>query len=320
MKALRIYFCSDVHASQKCWLKFLATPKYYKADIIAIGGDITGKFVIPVVEQRPGRYVARFLGVERRVDGSKELSYLKRIIADTGAYAYVTTRDEVAELEADQTKVDALFRSLVAERVYEWLELAEERLTGSGVRCFVSGANDDFFEVDQQLAESSVIEDPNGHVVELEGGIEWIGMGYGNPTPWNTPRDIPEDDLAKRIDDVACLVKDPSRALFSLHVPPFDTGLDHAPRLDDELVVINTAGTSEPEMVPVGSTAVRESLLKYEPWLGLHGHIHESRGVLGLGQTTCLNPGSEYQDGVLDGALVELDTRRRSAKVQLVAG
>ena len=61
------------------------------------------------------------------------------------------------------------------------------------------------------------------------------------------------------------------------------------------------------EMQPVGSTACRETIERYQPLLGLHGHLHESRGTFQLGRTLCINPGSEYSEGVLRGALIELE-------------
>ena len=47
-------------------------------------------------------------------------------------------------------------------------------------------------------------------------------------------------------------------------------------------------------MIHAGSTAVRASIEKHQPLVGLHGHIHESKGFVTLGRTLCLNPGSEY--------------------------
>lgn len=315
---MRIYFCSDIHASEKCWHKFLKTPEYYGADVIIVGGDITGKFIVPIVEQPDGSHVAKFLGVDRRASSKEELERLRRMIADNGSYGWVCTPDEREWHEADQSRVDDLFKKLIRERVLEWVEMADRQLEGKGIRTFVSGANDDFFEVDDWLAESEVIEDPNGKVVELDEGLQLLGMGYGNPTPWPCPRDIPEEELKERIDRVAEKVRDPARAIFSLHVPPYRTGLDVAPRLDENLGMVMTA--AGPEMIPVGSTAVRDAILEYRPMLGLHGHIHESKGVKRLGGVTITNPGSEYGEGILDGVLVDVDRKKGLRKVQLVTG
>jgi Icc-related predicted phosphoesterase len=315
---VRLYFCSDIHGSDICWRKFLAAPTFYGADVIVCGGDITGKFIVPIVRQADDSWTSPFMGLRHTARTEAELATLRRRIADAGQYAFETTPEENEALQGDEAAVDALFRQLVVERVSRWLEMAEERLRGTGVRIFVSGANDDFYEVDEALAASDVVEDPNGRVLELDGGLELIGVGYGNPTPWNCPRDVPEEELAGHIAEVADRVRDPSRAIFNLHVPPYGSGLDFAPRLDASLKMVMTG--AGPEMIPVGSTAVRDAILRYQPMLSLHGHIHESKGVQWLGRTRAVNPGSEYAEGVLDGALVDLDPSAGVRNVQLVSG
>jgi Icc-related predicted phosphoesterase len=315
---MRIYFCSDVHASRKCWKKFLAAPKFYDADIIVMGGDVTGKFIVPIVKQPRGHHTAKFLGVDRRIETAEEMERIRIRIADTGQYSLEMTPDEQAWYAEDQKRVDELFRRLVLERIEEWVEEADVKLKGTGVRCFVSGANDDFLEVDDALRKSEVIEDPNGRVIELGDGYEILGMGYGNPTPWPCPRDIPEDQLGDRIDAVAAKVTNPDKTIFSLHVPPLGTGLDVAPRLDENLQLVMNAGG--PEMIPVGSTATRDAILKYQPLLGLHGHIHESKGVKKLGGVPVANPGSEYGEGILDGLLVDIHPKKGLRGIQLVTG
>ncbi|MHB8460312.1 MAG: metallophosphoesterase family protein [Candidatus Limnocylindrales bacterium] len=315
---MRLYFCSDIHGSEICWRKFLAAPSFYGADVIVVGGDITGKFIVPIIRQPNGHAEAEFLGVARRTTTATDLLTLKRRIADAGQYAFEASREEYDATAADPVAVDRLFHRLVSERVGTWLELAAERLANSGVRCLVSGGNDDFFEIDEVLAGSSVIEDPNGRRLELADGFEVIGMGYGNPTPWACPRDISEAELAQRITALADEVRDPSRAIFNFHVPPHASGLDMAPRLDADLRMTLTSGG--PELVPVGSTAVRDAIERYRPMLALHGHIHESKGVGRIGPTTIVNPGSEYAEGVLNGALIELDRGIGVRDVQLVSG
>jgi uncharacterized protein len=315
---MRIYFCSDVHASRKCWKKFLASAKYYDADIIVVGGDITGKFIVPIVRQPGGHSTAKFLGVTRRIETAEELASIKIRIADSGQYACEMSPEEQAWYAEDQARVDELFHKLVLERVAEWLEEADAKLRGTGVRCMVSGANDDFIEVDEALRKSGVIEDPNGKVIDLDHGYQILGMGYGNPTPWPCPRDIPEDQLAARIDQVAAQAADPGKTIFSLHVPPLGSGLDVAPRLDEDLRMVMTAGG--PEMIPVGSTATRDAIRKYRPLIGVHGHIHESKGIKKLDGIPITNPGSEYGEGILDGVLIDIHPKKGLKGIQLVTG
>src|SRR5260370_2366142 len=197
---MRIYFCSDIHASEKCWKKFLNAPKFYDADIIIVGGDITGKFIVPVIEQKKGKYTCRFAGVKRKASSPEELSTLLGRIADSGSYGYLTTPDEVAHYEGNQTEIDKLFRRLIMERVDHWLEMAEDRLSGSPTRALVSGSIEELVDADDHLARSSLIEDPNGRALELGDGFEIVGMGYGNQTPRACPRDIGDMELAERID------------------------------------------------------------------------------------------------------------------------
>lgn len=314
---MRVYFCSDLHASRRCWKKFLNSWRFYRADHIIVGGDITGKFVVPIVEGPRGTRSATFLGIERRVETAQELALLKERIADAGQYPFETTPDEEAWYREDQARIDELFRRLALERVEEWIAEADEKLAGTGVRVFVSGANDDFLEVDEALAKSSVIEDPNETVIDLEGGLQLMGMGWGNPTPWNCPRDLSEEELAARIEAVASKVADPSRAIFSLHVPPLGSGLDLAPMLDDYLRPRLSAGGAQ--MVPVGSTATRDAIVTHRPLLGLHGHIHESKGIRRLAGVPIANPGSEYAEGILDGVIVEIEGRK-IRDIRLVSG
>jgi Icc-related predicted phosphoesterase len=315
---MRVYFASDIHGSDKCWMKFLSAAKYYQADVLMIGGDITGKFIVPIIKQSDGTSTAEFLGVKRTVDSTEGLERLKTQVANSGQYWIEMTPDEYASYEGDQPRIDALFKRVVLKRVEQWVEIADQRLKGSGIRCLVSGANDDYFEVDDYLRKSETIEVPEGRVIDLD-GFEMLSVGYANPTPWNCPRDITEEELGQRIDDLAGSVKEMAHAIFNLHVPPYGCGLDDAPKLDKNLRVV-ASGSGAPEMVPVGSTAVRDAILKYEPLLGLHGHIHESRGSRRLGPTTIVNPGSEYAEGILTGAVVDLTDDKRLSKVRLVSG
>jgi uncharacterized protein len=314
---MRIYFTSDIHASERCWRKFLATPKHYGADVIIVGGDITGKSIVPLIRDG-GCWRATFVGEKLTLSGEEEALAFERRVADTGAYTCRVDEDQQRGLEDDPSRVDALFRQLVLERVERWVALADERLAGTGVRCLVSGGNDDFFEVDDVLRSSSTIEVPENRVVEV-GGHELIGLGYANPTPWDCPRDLPEPDLAAKLDALASQVRDVEKAIFDVHVPPYGSGLDLAPQIDAEFNLVVSA-SGEQQLIPVGSTAVRDAIERFQPLLGLHGHIHNSQGIKRLGRTTVVNCGSEYQDGILDGALIDMNGKRGRLTAQLVAG
>jgi len=316
---MRIYYASDLHGSEKCWRKFLATPKYYQVDIIIIGGDITGKFIVPIIHLPNGRVEATFMGRKRKLKKEKDIEALKKQIANTGQYVIDMTQEEYEGYQQDPSRLDSLFKKLLVERVEQWMEMADETLRGQNVRCFISAGNDDIFDVDDALAASEIVEMHDGRVVDLGNDFKLLGMGYGNITPWNCPRDISEEELATKIEAVASQISNMDRAIFDIHVPPYDTGIDEAPQLTEDMkMVLDPTGT--PKMVPVGSTATRDAILKYQPMLGLHGHIHESAGIRKLGRTTLVNPGSEYAECILRGAIIDLDPEEGLVNVNLVTG
>jgi Icc-related predicted phosphoesterase len=209
-------------------------------------------------------------------------------------------------LNASPDKVRALFMKLMLEQVSRWMTLAEERLASTGVKMYVTGGNDDPLEIEPVLNSSKYVVNPENKVVDIGGGIEMVSSGFGNITPWKCPRDIEEDVLLSKLESIAAGVKTTETAVFNLHVPPYDSHLDMAPQLDKNLKVDAHAGTGV-MMIPVGSTAVRKIIEKYQPMLGLHGHIHESRAVSKIGRTTCINPGSEYGEGFLRGVIIDLN-------------
>lgn len=304
MARSRVYFVTDVHGSNRCFRKFLNAAKFYDADVLILGGDITGKVMTPIVEERDGTFRCTYQGAELTLENREKADELMKKAADSGSYALVVSRPEIEELEANPDRVSELFKRLMVERVREWVALAEERLGKTAIKCFISPGNDDILDVDQTLNSSYVIN-PEGRVIDIDGGHEMITLGYTNHTPWKSPREADEDVLAEMIGRMADQVEDTKSALFNVHVPPIDTLIDQAPRIDENLKVVVKAGNVE--MISAGSSACRAAIQRYQPMLGLHGHIHESRGVVRLGRTLCANPGSEYWEGTLRGFLADLD-------------
>jgi Icc-related predicted phosphoesterase len=313
----RAFFVTDIHASDRCFRKFLNAARFYDCKVLIMGGDMTGKMLVPIVDHGHGRFSTRVFDRYREFDEA-ERPAVRKLIADAGYYAYETSVDGVRELEASPTAVDDVFRRRIRETVEGWLTLAEDRLDGSDVVCYMAPGNDDPPFVDDMLRTSSRVINPEGAVVELPGGFPMISVGYSNPTPWDSPRELPEDQLLAAIDREAGKLADPARAIFNLHVPPKDTPIDQAVLVDKELRPVIRAGI--PAITGVGSSAVRTSLERYQPMLALHGHIHESRGEARLGRTLSINPGSEYSEGVLRGAILTLSEQKGLKGYQLVSG
>jgi len=301
----KFFFVTDVHGSDVCFRKFLNASKFYKANVLILGGDITGKSMIPIVETKSGTFECTYAGEDYVLKSREKAEEMIKEIRNAGAYPQIVSPQEYEELNADPAKVKELFKRVMIEGVKRWLDLAEEKLKGTGTQCFISPGNDDIFEIDAVLNSSKYVVNPEERVVRISDNQEMITLGYVNPTPWHSPREVSEELLLSKIERIADQVKNRETAIFNLHVPPIDTPIDQAPKVDAELKPVVSAG--HVVMTSAGSIATREAILKYQPLLGLHGHIHESKGIARLGRTLCLNPGSEYGEGILRGVLGQVE-------------
>lgn len=310
---MRIFYASDIHGSDRYWRKFLNAAGFYSADALVLGADLTGKAIVPLVEGGDRHVRATFLGTQHVLGSTEEVAALEQRIADTGYYSHRCSPDEEAALREDAAAMHDLFVRLIVERLERWMALADERLgKDGGVPCYVNAGNDDPLEVDAVIDASEQVQFLEGRVVRMPNGMEMASCGYANITPWHCPRDVPEEDLGARLESVVSQVDDPEWSLFNFHCPPYDSQIDEGPRLDEHMRLRQSAGGVE--MHPVGSTACRAVIERYQPVMGLHGHLHESRGTVKIGRTVCINPGSEYTEGVLRGALIDLHDRKRKVR------
>jgi Icc-related predicted phosphoesterase len=302
MTVTTIFFATDVHGSDICWKKFISAGKFYEAEVIILGGDMTGKAIVPIIHQGGDTYKAVLLQQESILHGEDAVADMMKKVKSRGYYPYCTTPDEIAELNASPERVDEIFHSEVFKTAEQWLDYADEKLAGTGIRCYVAPGNDDMFELDDLIRTSQHVQLAEGQVIELDGHHEMISSGWSNITPWHTYREEEEDKLRARFEAMICQLKDVKNSVFNLHAPPYGSTLDEVPELTDDLKPKH-AGRS---LVPAGSHAVRDVIKEYEPLLGLFGHIHEGKGATRLGKTLCINPGSMYEQGRLLGAVINL--------------
>jgi Icc-related predicted phosphoesterase len=313
---VRLFFATDLHGSDVCWRKFLNSAKHYEADVIVLGGDMTGKALVPVVHDGGESWHATLLENRHELSGDDEVENFEQMVRRRGYYPFRTTPEEVNRLAEDDEAATDRFHQEMLRRVEEWMALADERLEGQGIRCFVCPGNDDQFEVDEIVQSARNVELAEGRVVEID-GFQLASTGWSNPTPWKTYREEEEPQLGERIEAVVSQVTaEPERTIFSLHCPPYGSGLDEAPELDEQMR-LKHAGRAP---VPVGSKAVREAIERHQPTLSLHGHIHEGRGNARIGRTLCINPGSSYEQGELLGALIQLQGGKKVKNFVLTSG
>jgi Icc-related predicted phosphoesterase len=312
----RLYFATDIHGSEVCWRKFLNSGKHYEADIMVLGGDMTGKALVPVVEEGSGQWRASLLENRYNFETEEEVKEFEDAVRRRGYYPFRTDPDKMAELESDENLRNELFYKEMLGTIERWMQMADERLEGTDIRCFVSPGNDDQFEVDEIIAGAKRVELAEGRVVEF-GDYQMVSTGWSNRTPWDTYREEDEEDLGERLRKmVEQVTAPPERTIYNFHCPPYGSGLDDAPELTEDLRPKH-GGRS---IVPVGSTAVREAIEEGQPALALHGHIHEAKGNTRIGRTLCINPGSSYEQGQLLGAVVDLDGKSKVKRFILTSG
>jgi uncharacterized protein len=313
---LRLYYASDIHGTEALWRKFLNAPRYYKARVLVMGGDIAGKLVIPLVQGDDGVYRAELFGRKQEASTEADVDALEKRIRGNGMYPYRTTAAEVGRIaNLSEAEQEEWFEGVMVETFRRWIELADERLGGTDVRCFVMPGNDDPPSIEAEIRAAKHVESCDEKLVEFD-GYTMLSLGYSNRTPWDSPRELDEDDLYARISALADQVGDHARCVYNLHVPPYDSRLDTAAELDENFNLVLVG--KQAHLIPVGSRAVREAIEHYQPLAALHGHIHESAGATRIGRTLCLNPGSDYNTGRISGCLVNL--RGDSVNHQFVTG
>ena len=303
----RLFFATDLHGSERTFRKFVIAGKFYDVNVIVMGGDIQGKLMIPIIKEPNGHHRATVQGRVEHLETDEELKVLTGKLDILGFYYKIMEQDEFHALQAAPDAVHSLFNDLAKQKLTNWVNLAEERLNGTGIKCFVTGGNDDEWEVLNVMKKEptkSFFACEN-EMVQVDDNHAMISIGLSTPTPWKTPREVSEEELGRMIDEMAAKITDMNNAIFNFHDPPKDSTLDTCPMLDwDKDPPEHIVRGGQPVMHGAGSVAVREAIDKYKPMLSLHGHIHESQSVAKIGRTTCINPGSEYAEGILRGCLV----------------
>jgi Icc-related predicted phosphoesterase len=303
----RLFYAGDIHGSRVCWKKFVNAAAHYPADFLVMGGDLTGKALVPIVREGEGSYVARVIGERRFARTAEELDQMQQAISTNGMYPLIVDPEEARALTEDAVRREEAFEKAMLDELRLWVEFADERLGGTDSRAYVIPGNDDPWSVDEVLAgRSSVIA--CDETIQMLGPHEMASFGYSNRTPWQTPRELDEDEIYSRLKRLVDQLEDPQRAILNVHVPPYESSLDTAYEVDEDLRYVMKGG--RPHEVPTGSTAVRQVIEETQPLLSLHGHIHESKGVTTIGRTVAINPGSDYGSGHLDGCLVHLEPNR----------
>jgi Icc-related predicted phosphoesterase len=298
----RILFATDMHGSEGSWRKFLNASVMLKANVAICGGDLTGKMIVPIIKRADGKYNYYLMKKIHTID-STELEKAIKDIRGIGYYPHQTSESEYEEMRQNPAKVDEVFHDVMSTTLRNWFDIIRQKVP-TETQVIVCPGNDDRTLVDDVIEEHKDVINAEGKVINIDETHEMVSTGWVNPSPWKTAREEEDDKLEARLEKYVSQVKDKSSAIFNFHAPPFQSKLDEAPLLDKDFNPVIQSGSVV--MVPVGSRAVRKMIEKYQPLLGLHGHIHEASGSFKIGRTYCVNPGSEYAEGIIRAFFIEL--------------
>jgi len=309
-KFTKVFFATDLHGSGKCFDKLLSAARFYKVEVLVLGGDITGKMLVPIVDSGDGSFKADYMG-GKTLHGTDEVKALEREISDSGYYYYHCNKSEMDELNASKEKVDKLFMKIMKDTLTQWVDRAEPFLSQLGVTCYLTGGNDDYQEIVDAIRDTPHVKNADNKVVKIDDLHEMVNLGWSNPTPWKCPRDHSEEELEAATEKLVSSVSDKENCVFNIHVPPVDCGLDTVPKLDASVYPPKPVFEGgQAVMFGAGSIAIRSEIEKYQPLVHLCGHVHESRGTTRIGRTLVINPGSEYPEGILKGAIVNIGDKK----------
>lgn len=300
---IKIWFCTDIHGSNACFRKFLRLfdidadkNPMMKPNVMIIGGDITGKELVLIKKIEDSGLSNRYEYIDREGNTKNvtekniedELNFLK----DSGRYPIICDKTEYQRLEYNPHLKDKRLDQERKKRVEEWMVLLKEKINNNpGIQVFINCGNDDPLFVDRLLGDFQ----PEGKVITLKGNVKLLSLGFSNKTPWKCPRDVDEEVLRQRISEMTEQISRDDILIFNFHCPPLNTVLDEVYEVDDNLQKKNYKRH-------VGSSSIREAIERFKPILSLHGHIHEVKYSEKIGETKCVNPGSNYQNGILQGA------------------
>ena len=149
-----LFYASDVHGSEICWRKFVCAGRFYNVKALIMGGDLTGKAIVPVERRSDGSFSATLLGETRACRSERELEQLLEAIRFNGMYPWLASEDEIGRHAADDAARDALFERIMLEELRRWVALADERMAAQGIDVFVIAGNDDPWSVDDVLKQA----------------------------------------------------------------------------------------------------------------------------------------------------------------------
>jgi Icc-related predicted phosphoesterase len=301
----KIFFATDVHGSELCFQKFLRAADFYNADLLFFGGDYSSKDVL--LFSQDATTVLEYRGTVIKKKFERQSEVLEYISLSRGSGVSVEEVDQNTINDPDNTKINQAYERALRKKLESWVEMAKVSYGKYGIPIFVIPGNDDLQFTDEYFQQPPFQFVHRKHVL-LDCGVNVLGWGGSNRTPWNTAREYDETDILQQLNEAVRYPLAGTASILFAHPPPYNSGLDLAPEVGENFQLKLTLGS--PHKAPIGSRAVRQFVEAHQPMVGLFGHVHEGRGYHKIGNTTCINPGSMYYTGRLVGCLVTIEEGR----------
>ncbi len=301
---MRLLFVSDLHSSLAVWAEALKQSIYHKVDLLVLGGDHTGKFLVPIIISDRG-WKASFNDQTFFLKNEAELHKFQEKISKVGVYSKIMSKQEVKRMQSNPSYFDNIFSEEIGNHFEKAINIIFRDNIPQSLNILVSPGNDDPFYIDNilQRFKKDNFHPGINNVLNIL-GYTFVNFEYTPPTPWDTPRELSEQQILENIKKLLQPYNS-EKLIFNFHCPPHKTLIDRAPKLDSELKPIIKSGQLVYDYI--GSKSIRKLIEKYQPICSLHGHCHESPGKVSIGKTICYNPGSEYDQGIFRGYLIEID-------------
>src|SRR5262249_43241021 len=155
---LKLYYASDVHGSDLCWRKFLGAGRFYGVQALVMGGDLTGKAIVPIAVNGTGAFSATLVGEQRTGRTQEELDQLVHAVRFNGMYPWLASREEIERHQADAAARAELFERIVLAELSRWIELADERIPRYGIDVYVMPGNDDPWSCDAVIESAAHVQ------------------------------------------------------------------------------------------------------------------------------------------------------------------
>lgn len=178
------------------------------------------------------KYVVNIFGDVKAVDGKDLDKVIRELRGGRGGYyPFVTDKAGYEELASNRDRVRETFVKLMINALEEDLSKVVARYREAGVKLLIMPGNDDYPEIADYVKKqaSDVLIPIDEDVVEIN-GYYFLGFGYSTPTPWNTPREVSEEELRARVERLIRGI-DQSRLnklIMVIHDPPYNTLIDQA--------------------------------------------------------------------------------------------